>query len=74
MSDAFKTLSFSDFTRFYKTPCARDSLLVGMGAGFGIGGMRGIIGGELLCIGINAVIYFAKWDMYYRNASPLASL
>jgi cytochrome c oxidase assembly protein subunit 20 len=46
LTDAFKTLSLSDLTTFYKTPCARDSLLVGMGAGFGIGGVRGILGGN----------------------------
>lgn len=46
LTDAFKTLSLNDFTTFYKTPCARDSLLVGMGAGFGIGGVRGILGGR----------------------------
>ena len=35
----------SDLTSFHKTPCARDSLLLGMGAGFGLGGVRGILGG-----------------------------
>lgn len=37
----------SDIKSFYKAPCARDSLMLGMGAGFGIGGVRAVIGGIL---------------------------
>lgn len=60
MADAFKTLSLSDLTTFYKTPCARDSLLVGMGAGFGIGGVRGILGGRIGCF-FSGLIYLANF-------------
>lgn len=56
MLDAIKTISLSDFTTFYKTPCARDSLLVGMGAGFGIGGIRGVLGGRIGYLS-NGLIY-----------------
>ena len=35
----------SDLTSFHKKPCARDSLLLGIGAGFGLGGVRGVLGG-----------------------------
>ena len=44
--DALKSLSISDFTSFYKAPCARDSLLIGIGSGFGVGSIRGILGGK----------------------------
>lgn len=42
--DAF-AFSNADVQRFYKTGCARDSLLVGMGGGAAIGGIAVIIGG-----------------------------
>lgn len=48
LTESVKSISLKDFTTFYKAPCARDSLLVGMGAGFGIGGIRGILGGKQL--------------------------
>ena len=40
----------SDLRSFHKAPCARDSLLLGMGAGFGIGGVRAIVGGIFLLL------------------------
>lgn len=46
VTDAVKSMSVKDVTSFYKAPCARDSLLLGIGAGFGIGGIRGVLGGE----------------------------
>lgn len=46
VSNAMKSMSLKDATSFYKAPCARDSLLLGIGAGFGVGGVRGILGGK----------------------------
>jgi cytochrome c oxidase assembly protein subunit 20 len=46
LSRSTKTMSIRDLTTFHKGPCARDSLLLGLGAGFGVGGVRGIVGGE----------------------------
>lgn len=46
MSDAVKSVSLKDVTSFYKAPCARDSLLVGIGTGFGVGGVRAVLGGK----------------------------
>ncbi|WEW60497.1 hypothetical protein PRK78_005984 [Emydomyces testavorans] len=43
--DAVKSLSISEFTSFYKAPCARDSLLLGIGTGFGVGSLRVVLGG-----------------------------
>ncbi|EAU38294.1 conserved hypothetical protein [Aspergillus terreus NIH2624] len=45
VTEAMKSMSLKDVTSFYKAPCARDSLLLGIGAGFGIGGVRGVLGG-----------------------------
>lgn len=51
VSESLKSIKLEDFSTFHKKPCARDSLLLGLGAGFGIGGIRGIVGGEriILC-------------------------
>ncbi|PYH41907.1 COX20 family protein [Aspergillus saccharolyticus JOP 1030-1] len=45
VTEAMKSMSLENATSFYKAPCARDSLLLGIGAGFGIGGVRGVLGG-----------------------------
>jgi len=45
LTDMIKSMSLQDFSSFHKAPCARDSLLLGLGAGFGVGGVRGILGG-----------------------------
>ncbi|KAJ5390125.1 uncharacterized protein N7496_001193 [Penicillium cataractarum] len=44
-SDVVGTVSMSEISSFYKAPCARESLLTGIGAGFGIGGVRAVFGG-----------------------------
>lgn len=43
--DALRTLKLEDFKELHKKPCARDALLAGIGAGFGMGGLRAIMGG-----------------------------
>lgn len=47
VTDAMKSLSTKDLTSFYKAPCARDSLMLGIGAAFGVGGIRGVLGGTI---------------------------
>ena len=37
----------SDAKNFYKTPCARDALLVGIGGGTAVGGITAIIAGTI---------------------------
>ncbi|OJD16669.1 hypothetical protein AJ78_03179 [Emergomyces pasteurianus Ep9510] len=44
-TDAFKSISLGAVLSFYKVPCARDSLLVGIGAGFGAGSLKAVLGG-----------------------------
>lgn len=43
--DVLKTIKLSEFKEVHKKPCVRDSLLTGIGGGFGIGGIRAIWGG-----------------------------
>ncbi|KAI9316996.1 hypothetical protein BX666DRAFT_2027070 [Dichotomocladium elegans] len=40
VTDAFKTIKLEDFKDVGKIPCARNSLLYGMGAGLGLGSIR----------------------------------
>ena len=39
-------LKVSDFTELPKKPCVRDAFLTGFGAGFALGGVRAIFGGD----------------------------
>jgi hypothetical protein len=36
-----------DFKQVHMYPCVRESLLMGIGGGFGVGGVRALWGGEL---------------------------
>ena len=44
--DAAKSIRLSEFKEVHKKPCVRDALMTGIGAGFGIGGVRSILGGK----------------------------
>lgn len=46
-SDALRSIRISDFQEVHKKPCARDALLTGIGGGFGIGGVRAILGASV---------------------------
>lgn len=46
LTEVIKSISWDDFTSFYKAPCARESLLTGLGTGFCVGGIRAVLGGE----------------------------
>lgn len=45
--DALRSIKASDFQEIHTKPCARESILTGIGGGFGIGGVRAILGGTL---------------------------
>ena len=51
--DAF-SFSRQDLTRFYRTQCSRDSLLVGIGAGGAVGGGRFIASGMIMVLAMIA--------------------
>ncbi|MCJ1454680.1 hypothetical protein MMC28_005033 [Mycoblastus sanguinarius] len=42
--DALRSIRMSEFKEVHKKPCVRDALLTGIGGGFGIGGVRAILG------------------------------
>jgi len=48
LADAIKTVRIEDFKQVHMYPCVRESLLMGIGGGFGIGGVRALLGGMYL--------------------------
>ena len=46
--DALRSIKFRDFEEVHTKPCVRDALLTGIGGGFGIGGVRAVLGGMLI--------------------------
>ncbi|KAL4879668.1 hypothetical protein BJY04DRAFT_193350 [Aspergillus karnatakaensis] len=74
VTEAMKSMSLSNAGSFYKTPCARDSLLLGIGAGFGVGGVRGVLGGMRSiwsacnwAVGIFAITSLASYEFCQRR-------
>jgi cytochrome c oxidase assembly protein subunit 20 len=49
LSEAAKSIRIEDFKKIHKYPCARDAFLTRIGGGFGIGGLRAMFGGMVLC-------------------------
>lgn len=45
--DGLKSIRLSDLKEVHTKPCVREALMTGIGAGFGIGGVRAILGGML---------------------------
>ncbi|CAF9924352.1 MAG: hypothetical protein ALECFALPRED_002732 [Alectoria fallacina] len=54
--DALRRMKLSDFQEVHEKPCVRDALLTGIGGGFGIGGVRAILGGTF------ASLHLARHD------------
>jgi hypothetical protein len=52
ITDAVKTIRLEDFKKVHMYPCVRESLLMGIGSGFGIGGIRALWGGTFSCASI----------------------
>jgi cytochrome c oxidase assembly protein subunit 20 len=46
LGDAFEAIKLEEFTEIHKKPCVRDALMVGIGSGFGVGGVRALVGGR----------------------------
>ncbi|KAI4127233.1 MAG: hypothetical protein LQ338_003309 [Usnochroma carphineum] len=44
--DGLKSISLEEFKEVHKKPCTREGFLTGIGAGFGVGGIRAILGGK----------------------------
>lgn len=43
LGDAIESIKMEDFTVIHKKPCVRDALMVGIGSGFGVGGVRALV-------------------------------
>ena len=74
--DGLKSIHPSDFTQVHKTPCARESFLTGMGAGFAVGGVRLIFRGKSynFCVSLSVIAaVFHGWatlrDISYAQCS-----
>jgi cytochrome c oxidase assembly protein subunit 20 len=52
LADAVKTIKLEDFKKVHMYPCVRESLLMGIGGGFGIGGIRALWGGMFFSMSI----------------------
>lgn len=46
-SDVAGTINVSEFSHVHKLPGSRDSLMIGMGSGFTVGGLRAVFGGKV---------------------------
>ncbi|KAJ5211830.1 uncharacterized protein N7498_003476 [Penicillium cinerascens] len=73
-SDVVGTVSVSEISSFHKAPCARESLLTGIGLGFGAGGIRGVFGGMRSlwsagnwAVGVFAVTSLAAYEFCRRQ-------
>lgn len=67
--DALKTIKLEDFKNVNKKPCARDAQLAGIGAGFGIGGLRAIMGGLSLSCPFNRSFYLTDVAPVLKSCS-----
>ena len=43
---AVQSITLDDFRRVHRQPCVRDSLLLGIAGGFGVGGVSAVLGGK----------------------------
>lgn len=46
LTEGLKTVRVQDFTQVHMYPCVRESLLTAFGGGFGVGGLRALLGGK----------------------------
>lgn len=57
LGDAIESIKMEDFSEIHRKPCVRDSLMTGIGSGFGIGGVRALFGGmSSVCTWIGCLI------------------
>ena len=66
--DALRSISLEDFKGVHKKPCVRDALMTGIGAGFGIGGVRSILGGRLAFSATNTSAILLKYTATILSA------
>ncbi|KAL9137153.1 MAG: hypothetical protein Q9175_001638 [Cornicularia normoerica] len=64
--DALRSIQLSDFQEVHNKPCVRDALLTGIGGGFGISGVRAILGASVwkTCNSAVLTFVFGSFMMY----------
>lgn len=50
LATAIKTVRIQDFKQVHMYPCVRESLLMGIGGAFGVGGVRALWGGKFIFV------------------------
>ena len=50
--DALRSIRLEELKEVHKKPCVRDALLVGIAGGFGVGGIRAVLGGKHLPVSL----------------------
>lgn len=71
LMDAIKTVKLEDFKEVHKYPCVRESLLTGIGAGLGMGGIRAIFRGNR-DIYLRIIIHVFRWLIVCEASIPKA--
>ncbi|MCJ1298039.1 hypothetical protein MMC08_000828 [Hypocenomyce scalaris] len=64
--DAAKAVRLKKLKEIHEKPCVRDSLLTGIGAGFGVGGLRAVVGAPVFkaCNWAVGTFCFGSFAMY----------
>ncbi|KAI9680843.1 MAG: hypothetical protein M1817_004283 [Caeruleum heppii] len=79
-TEAAKSIKVEDFTKLHKQPCVRDSLLAGIGGGFGVGGLRAVLGASILkscnwAVGSFATVSFIMYEYcQYRRHTEISNM
>lgn len=73
ITDAVKTIKLEDFKKVHMYPCVRESLLMGIGSGFGIGGIRALWGGTFSCASIEEPLLRPLSYSSYTESCELGS-
>lgn len=67
IGDAFKTVRLGDFKQVHLYPCVKDSLMMGIGGAFGMGGIRALWGGKLPFKALPHEFVADFWKLLYRR-------
>ncbi|KAI9052659.1 hypothetical protein LZ554_003998 [Drepanopeziza brunnea f. sp. 'monogermtubi'] len=80
LTSALKTVRLGDFQQVHMYPCVRESLLMGIGGAFGVGGVRALWGAPLpkACNWAVGTFVFTSWANYefclYRRSLERAHM
>ena len=56
--DALRSIRLAEMKEVHKKPCARDAYLVGIAGGFGVGGIRAVLGGQFFLLSFGVMVNF----------------